>query len=64
MSTNIQIRNVPDELRRTLKARSALAGMSHWEHLMERQRNQGMDCEAPGAQRAAQAPDSRKGCGS
>ena len=28
MSTMIQIRNVPDDLHRTLKARAALAGMS------------------------------------
>jgi len=34
MSTMIQIRNVPDELHRTLKARAALAGLSLSEYLL------------------------------
>ncbi|MCG6940558.1 MAG: hypothetical protein LJE69_04845 [Thiohalocapsa sp.] len=35
MPTNIQLRNVPDELHRTLKARAALAGMSLSDYLIE-----------------------------
>lgn len=35
MATNIQLRNVPDELHRTLKARAALAGMSLSDYLIE-----------------------------
>jgi len=35
MTTNIQIRNVPDELHRTLKARAAMAGMSLSDYLMD-----------------------------
>ena len=34
MSTMIQIRNVPDSLHRTLKARAALAGMSLSDYLL------------------------------
>jgi antitoxin FitA len=34
MSTMVQIRNVPDELHRKLKARAALAGMSISEYLL------------------------------
>ena len=34
MSKMIQIRNVPDQLHRTLKARAALAGMSLSDYLM------------------------------
>ena len=34
MSTMIQIRNVPDALHRTLKARAALAGMSLSDYLL------------------------------
>ncbi len=34
MSTMLQIRNVPDELHRTLKARAALAGMSMSEYAL------------------------------
>jgi plasmid stability protein len=34
MATNIQLRNVPDELHRTLKARAALAGMSLSDYLI------------------------------
>lgn len=35
MSMMIQIRNVPDELHRRLKARAALAGMSLSEYLLK-----------------------------
>jgi plasmid stability protein len=35
MSTMIQIRNVPDELHRRLKARAALAGMSLSDYLLK-----------------------------
>jgi antitoxin FitA len=35
MATNIQLRNVPDELHRTLKARAALAGMSLSDYLID-----------------------------
>jgi antitoxin FitA len=35
MSTTIQIRNVPDELYRRLKARAALAGMSLSDYLLD-----------------------------
>jgi plasmid stability protein len=35
MAANIQIRNVPDELHRTLKARAAMAGMSLSDYLMD-----------------------------
>jgi plasmid stability protein len=35
MSKMIQIRNVPDQLHRKLKARAALAGMSLSDYLME-----------------------------
>jgi len=35
MSTMIQIRNVPDELHRRLKARAALAGMSLSDYLLQ-----------------------------
>jgi antitoxin FitA len=35
MSTMIQIRNVPDELHREVKARAARAGMSLSDYLME-----------------------------
>jgi plasmid stability protein len=38
MATNIQLRNVPDELHRTLKARAALAGMSLSDYLIEHAR--------------------------
>jgi plasmid stability protein len=34
MAVMIQIRNVPDDLHRTLKARAALAGMSLSEYLL------------------------------
>jgi antitoxin FitA len=34
MSTMVQIRNVPDELHRELKARAALAGMSLSDYIM------------------------------
>jgi uncharacterized protein (DUF1778 family) len=34
MSTNIQLRNVPDELHRILKATAALAGMSLSDYLI------------------------------
>ncbi len=34
MPTMIQIRNVPDELHRTLKSRAALAGMSLSDYLL------------------------------
>jgi plasmid stability protein len=34
MSKNIQLRNVPDELHRELKARAALAGMSLSDYLI------------------------------
>jgi len=34
MSTMIQVRHVPEELHRTLKARAALAGMSLSEYLL------------------------------
>ena len=34
MATMVQIRNVPDELHRKLKARAALAGMSISEYLL------------------------------
>lgn len=34
MSTMVQIRNVPDELHRKVKARAALAGMSISEYLL------------------------------
>jgi antitoxin FitA len=34
MSKMIQLRNVPDELHRTLKARAALAGMSLSDYLL------------------------------
>lgn len=39
MSTMIQIRNVPDEVHRVLKARAALAGMSLSEYLLRELRN-------------------------
>lgn len=35
MSTNIQLRNVPDWLHRTLKSRAALAGMTLSDYLIE-----------------------------
>jgi plasmid stability protein len=35
MSTMIQIRNVPDDLHRRLKARAALAGMSLSDYLLK-----------------------------
>lgn len=35
MSAMIQIRNVPDDLHRRLKARAALAGMSLSDHLLK-----------------------------
>jgi plasmid stability protein len=35
MSTMIQIRNVPDELHRRLKARAAMAGMSLSDYLLK-----------------------------
>jgi plasmid stability protein len=35
MAASIQIRNVPDELHRTLKARAAMAGMSLSDYLMD-----------------------------
>jgi len=35
MSTMIQIRNVPDEVHRTLKARAAMAGMSLSDYLLQ-----------------------------
>jgi len=35
MSSMIQIRNVPDELHRRLKARAALAGMSLSDYLLD-----------------------------
>lgn len=35
MGANIQIRNVPDELHRTLKARAAMAGMSLSDYLID-----------------------------
>lgn len=35
MPSNIQIRNVPDELHRTLKARAAMAGMSLSDYLID-----------------------------
>jgi uncharacterized protein (DUF1778 family) len=35
MKKNIQIRNVPDDLHRLLKARAALAGMSLSEYLLQ-----------------------------
>lgn len=38
MPTNIQLRNVPDDLHRTLKARAALAGMSLSDYLIEHAR--------------------------
>jgi plasmid stability protein len=34
MSVMVQVRNVPDELHRTLKARAAMAGMSLSEYLL------------------------------
>ncbi len=34
-TTHIQIRNVPDKIHRTLKARAALAGMSLSEYLLQ-----------------------------
>jgi plasmid stability protein len=35
MNKNIQIRNVPDDLHRILKARAALAGMSLSDYLLQ-----------------------------
>jgi plasmid stability protein len=35
MPKNIQLRNVPDDLHRTLKARAALAGLSLSEYLIQ-----------------------------
>ena len=35
MSKMIQIRNVPDDVHRALKARSALAGVSHSDLILE-----------------------------
>ena len=35
MSKMIQVRNVPDELHRTLKARAAMAGMSLSDYLLK-----------------------------
>jgi plasmid stability protein len=35
MARNIQLRNVPDELHRVLKARAALAGLSLSEYLIQ-----------------------------
>ena len=35
MSTMIQIRNVPDDVHRTLKARAAMAGMSLSDYLLQ-----------------------------
>jgi plasmid stability protein len=39
MSTMVQIRNVPDELHRELKARAAQAGMTLSDYLLEEIRN-------------------------
>lgn len=39
MSTMVQIRNMPDELHRELKARAALAGMSLSEYLLRELRH-------------------------
>lgn len=39
MSTMIQIRNVPDEIHRQVKARAALAGMSMSEFILRELRN-------------------------
>lgn len=38
MSKNIQLRNVPDDLHRTLKARAALAGLSLSDYLLDHAR--------------------------
>lgn len=38
MEKNIQIRNVPEDLHRTLKARAALAGMSLSDYLLQEAR--------------------------
>ena len=38
MAANIQIRNVPDDLHRTLKARAAMAGMSLSDYLIDHMR--------------------------
>ena len=38
MKKHIQIRNVPEELHRTLKSRAALAGMSLSDYLLEEAR--------------------------
>lgn len=38
MPVNIQLRNVPDDLHRTLKARAALAGLSLSEYLIDHAR--------------------------
>ncbi len=38
MSKMVQLRNVPDELHRTLKARAALAGMSLSDYLIREMR--------------------------
>lgn len=61
MATMIQIRNVPDELHRRLKARAAMAGMSLSEFLLreiERSADRPTVAElrARLAQRAAVAP--------
>ncbi len=42
MSTMIQIRNVPDDLHRKLKARAALAGMSLSDYLLAQIRSVAM----------------------
>lgn len=39
MSTMVQIRNVPDELHRELKARAAHAGMTLSDYLLQEMRN-------------------------
>lgn len=38
MSKNIQLRNVPDDLHRTLKARAAMAGVSLSDYLLDHAR--------------------------
>lgn len=38
MSTMIQIRNVPDEIHRTLKARAAMSGLSLSDYLLREMR--------------------------
>jgi plasmid stability protein len=62
MEKHIQIRNVPEELHRTLKSRAALAGMSLSDYLLQEVRKIVEWPTGRGIAPAFAAAASREGC--